>query len=107
MELSTQSFINQIAPGAQTAMKQHGILASLTIAQAALESGWGGHTYGANNLFGIKANGWPGRTVLISTREQAADGSYYTIKALFRAYDSWAQSVDDHALFLVKKPPLQ
>lgn len=96
------NFIAKVAPGAQAAMKSRGILASLTIAQAIVESGWGQHTYGANNLFGIKANGWSGRTVLINTREQNTDGSYRFESDLFRAYDTWAESIEDHAAFLVK-----
>lgn len=93
-------FITAVSPGAQTGQKQHGILASLSIAQAILESGWGVHTYGANNLFGIKANGWTGKTVTIRTAEEDAKGNRYYINAAFRAYDSWADSIADHAAFL-------
>lgn len=98
--MGTQSFINQIAPGAQAAMQSRGILASLTIAQAALESGWGAHAPG-NNLFGIKANGWNGTIQLLKTKEEIG-GKTITITDAFRAYSNWAQSVDDHAAFLVK-----
>jgi hypothetical protein len=98
--LSTQSFINQIAPGAQEAMRKYGVLASLSIAQAALESGWGAHAPG-NNLFGIKSNGWMGTTQVLTTTEEI-NNKTITIKDLFRAYASWAASIEDHALFLVK-----
>jgi flagellum-specific peptidoglycan hydrolase FlgJ len=93
-------FIAKIRPGAQIAQKKRGILASLTIAQAILESGWGGHAPG-NNLFGIKANGTTGKTQILRTREVIGGKSVY-INAVFRAYDSWAQSVDDHAVFLTR-----
>lgn len=49
-------FIERIAPMAMVNMRIYGILASVTIAQAALESGWGAHAPG-NNLFGIKGVG--------------------------------------------------
>jgi Muramidase (flagellum-specific) len=93
-------FISKIRPGAQTAQKKHGILTSLTIAQAIFESGWGSHAPG-NNLFGIKANGTTGKTQILTTFEYI-NGRKITVKALFRAYDNWSTSVDDHAVFLVK-----
>ncbi|MEN2666814.1 glucosaminidase domain-containing protein [Listeria aquatica] len=36
-----QAFINEIAPHAKRVQKEHGILASITISQAILESNWG------------------------------------------------------------------
>ena len=81
-------------------MKSSGILASLTIAQAILESGWGksGLTMAANNLFGIKGT-YNGEGYTCKTQEW--DGSkYITVDATFRKYPSWAESVADHsALF--------
>lgn len=91
-------FIEKIAPGAVSTMKSSGIPASLTIAQAALESGWGEHAPG-NNLFGIKANGWKGKLCYINTREYVG-GKYKTVRCALRAYSSWAESVKDHAAFL-------
>ncbi|BFH13554.1 hypothetical protein J6TS7_40740 [Paenibacillus dendritiformis] len=46
-------FIAKIAPAAVEDMKRTGVPASLTIAQAALESGWGssGLALRANNLY--------------------------------------------------------
>lgn len=97
--MSTQTeFISKIAPGAQAAQHKYGVLASVTIAQAILESGWGQHTI-ANNLFGIKANGTTGKTVTVSTKEFVG-GEYTTITAAFRAYDNLADSVEDHGKFL-------
>jgi flagellum-specific peptidoglycan hydrolase FlgJ len=96
------AFIAKITPGAQAGMKQHGIPASLTLAQAILESGWGRHAPG-NNLFGIKACGWHGKTQILSTKEYI-NGSTVTVKALFRAYGSLSQSIDDHTALLSKNP---
>lgn len=46
-------FIARVAAPAQQSQKKHGIPASVTIAQAILESGWGKRAIG-NNYFGIK-----------------------------------------------------
>jgi len=59
-----KEFIEKVGAMAADNMAKSGILASLTIAQAILESGWGksGLTVNANALFGIKAGStWRGR----------------------------------------------
>jgi flagellum-specific peptidoglycan hydrolase FlgJ len=98
-KMNPNTFIATVKPGAIATMKSRSILASLSIAQAILESGWGVHAPG-NNLFGIKANGWKGKTQLLTTTEYV-NGKTVTIKASFRVYDSWAESIDDHAVFIV------
>ena len=51
-------FIRLAVPGAQRGQREFGVPASVTIAQGALESGWGtSHIGTANNYFGIKALG--------------------------------------------------
>ena len=90
------AFIEKIGKMAAADMAKSGILASLTIAQAILESGWGtsGLTKEANNLFGIKGE-YKGNSRTFKTQEW--DGSkYITVDAKFRAYPSWAESVADH-----------
>jgi flagellar protein FlgJ len=42
-----EDFVNQAAPAAQSAQAETGVPASVTLAQAALESGWGQHHVGA------------------------------------------------------------
>lgn len=99
-----KDFINSIAPGAVALQKQYGVLASITIAQAILESGWGKSklTVDANNLFGIKADSrWNGEVCLMRTAEYRPTGEKYYIDAGFRKYSSLEQSTEDHALFLV------
>lgn len=96
--MKQSEFIGKVSGGAQENMKNYGILASLTIAQAILESGWGEYAPG-NNLFGIKANGWKGKTQVLSTMEYVK-GRVVTVKAVFRTYGSWDESIADHARFL-------
>lgn len=96
--MDKNSFIAAVSPGAVAGMHAQGILASVSVAQAILESGWGSHAPG-NNLFGIKANGWKGKTQQLTTTEYVK-GRTVTIKAWFRAYDNWSASIEDHAAFL-------
>lgn len=94
-------FLEKIKDGAMSAQKRYGVLASLTMAQAVLETGWGKASVG-NNIFGIKADAsWNGPTTEASTQEWYG-GKYVTINAGFRSYPSIAASVEDHAKFLAE-----
>ncbi|MCY6483953.1 glucosaminidase domain-containing protein [Clostridium aestuarii] len=78
-------FINKIVPRAIVSMKKHGVLASITIAQAVLKSGWGRSSLASkyHNLFGIKAIGnWQGKAVNMKTGEYR-NGSHVTEKYFF------------------------
>lgn len=92
-----KAFLNKIGAFAAADMAATGILASLTIAQAILESGWGksGLTVQANNLFGIKGT-YNGQGVTMKTQEWNGT-EYVTVDATFRKYPSWAESVADHS----------
>lgn len=62
--MEQRKFLAMVGTLAQADMQKSGILASLTIAQAILESGWGTSELAtkANALFGIKADArWSGR----------------------------------------------
>ena len=79
------------------------VLPSVTIAQAILESNWGKSSLAleANNLFGIKASDdWTGEVYRKDTKEYSM-GRAYTIRADFRKYRSWAESITDHDRFFV------
>lgn len=102
--MEQRKFLAMVGPLAQADMQKSGILASLTIAQAILESGWGTSELAtkANALFGIKADArWSGKAYSKDTKECYDGVTYTTITALFRAYDSWAASVADHSAFLL------
>lgn len=96
------SFLDQIKSGAINGWHKYQVLPSLTAAQAVLESGWGSSTLSKppyNNCFGIKASSdWTGRTVTMPTRE-VVNGRSIRVNAAFRAYDSIADSVEDHGAF--------
>ncbi|WP_261302545.1 glycoside hydrolase family 73 protein [Paenibacillus andongensis] len=85
--MSKESFIDQLAPAAQADMQEFGILASVTIAQAILESGWGRST--------------PGQ---LQVTKEFINGKWIQIVNGFRVYDSWCDSVSDHSLLLAGNP---
>lgn len=97
------AFIGMLAQAAQDCQRKTGIPASITLAQAALESSWGERAPG-NNLFGIKADtSWTGRTVDVPTHE-VINGARVAVTCKFRGYSSWLDSMVDHAQFLLKNP---
>lgn len=94
-------FIAAIAPAARASMALTKIPASFTIAQAALESGWGGSktTANANNLFNIKADaGWHGPTWSMASTEHL-NGKDVVVPARWRLYPDWQACLDDRAKF--------
>lgn len=97
----SQEFINKIAPYAVKDMQSTFIPASLTIAQAILESNWGksGLTGKANNLFGIKGTGNAG-SVTMPTKEYV-NKAWVTVNAPFRSYKSWGDSIADHSKLIL------
>ena len=92
--------------------KQSGILASVSMAQFILESGYG-HTelaQNANNCFGMKkslsGNTWKGSVwdgqSIYTKKTQEWDGSkYITITADFRKYPCVEKSIADHSAYLL------
>ena len=97
---SQQAFISKIAPGAIAAQRKYGVPASVTIAQAIDESGWGNSTLATrdHNLFGIKGTGPAGTASLPSQEYQT--GQLVTSTHSFRVYHSTAESIDDHGKLL-------
>ena len=106
-----EKFIEEIGAMARADMAKSGICAAVTVAQAILESGWGKSDLAvkANNIFGMKCslsgNTWPGSTwdgksAYNKSTGEYYSGSYTTVKADFRKYGSWAESVADHSAYL-------
>lgn len=82
------------------------VLPSVVVAQAIKESASGTSELAqkANALFGIKKNGWTGRTYIKDATEQNKDGSYRTDKNVeWRAYDSWEESIIDHNTYIATR----
>lgn len=104
MNTEQKNFIKKVGALASADMKKSGVLASLTVAQAILESAWGKSELatGGNALFGIKATKyWKGKVYCKDTKECYDGVNLVTVNnATFRAYDSWEESVEDHSTFL-------
>lgn len=104
MNTEQKNFIKKVGALASADMKKSGVLASLTVAQAILESAWGKSELatGGNGLFGIKATkSWKGKVYCKDTKECYDGVNLVTVNnATFRAYDSWEESVEDHSAFL-------
>jgi len=100
---STKTFINSLAKGATAMMRASNVPASVTLAQAILESGWGTSTLATKglNLFGIKGTGPCGSITLPTQEWSASQGKYVTVNAAFRKYCSLQQSMEDHAWFFL------
>ena len=98
-EKNKMKFISDIEEDAKNNYEEYGILPSITMAQAILESAWGESTLSSehNNLFGIKADDrWNGKKVNMETKENYDD----VIEDYFRVYASYESSVEDHGKFL-------
>lgn len=96
--MDRNEFIRVIGEMAKKDMANSGILASLTIAQACLESNFGQSSLAKApnyNLFGIKGS-YDGQSVTMKTWEYI-NGKNVTINANFRKYPSWQQSINDHS----------
>jgi flagellum-specific peptidoglycan hydrolase FlgJ len=110
--MTATQFINTLGPIAQKDAKSSGVMASVTLAQAILESGWGKSelAQNANNLFGMKTslsgNTWSGSTwdgtskYTKTTAEYDSNNKIYYITASFRKYPSVEKSVGDHSAYL-------
>ena len=97
--LSKNAFIQKVIPGAMKNYKRYGVLPSITVAQAILESAWGKKSIG-NNLFGIKAGKfWFGKTQRVLTHE-FENGIKVPKYQVFRDYNSVDESIQDHGSLL-------
>ncbi|GEM_PF-2566110 len=102
---SQAAFILSIARAAQASQRETGVPASVTLAQAILETYWGSSRLAreANNYFGIKARERPGSAGVVwySVWEHIA-GSDTVQNEPFRAYADLQDSFIDHGRFFAE-----
>lgn len=105
--MSLEDFIEYVGEIARADWIERKImLPSVVVAQAVKESARGTSelAQNANAIFGIKKNGWTGKTYLKAATEQRPDGSYYTVpNTEWRAYDSWKESILDHNTYIATR----
>ncbi|MEV6597443.1 sporangiospore maturation cell wall hydrolase GsmA [Actinoplanes sp. NPDC051346] len=112
VSLTPEQFIKASVPGARKGYREFGVPASVTIAQAILESGWGrsGLSSVDKNYFGIKCqNGYHGKLAngchTYRTQEcSKKSGKCFYISDAFRTYATQAHSFRDHGSFLRVNP---
>lgn len=96
-----QQFIDSIASSARTLANANDLYASVMIAQAIVESGWGNSALASApnyNLFGIKGS-YNGQSVTFPTSEYV-NGQWITVNAAFRKYPSYKESLEDNVHIL-------
>src|SRR3954453_3540816 len=97
--MQKDAFFAMAVGPAQASQRQTGVPASVTLAQAILESGWGdSHMGDAWNFFGIKAQGSE-PSVVMHTRE-VVNGNDVFIDAKFRRFASMEECFCAHGEFL-------
>lgn len=104
------AFIEKFAPLAVKYANQKGLYPSVMLAQAALESGWGGSSLSQppyHQLFGIKDGNFSGKVITVPTEEWVKDKSHpdggymITIYDDFRVYGSFDEAFKDQSNFLM------
>jgi len=107
------NFVNKLYPLATRIEQEYKIPATVIVAQAVLETGWGQYVpknrdgSSSHNLFGIKAgDDWAGDTVSTTTNEYIS-GKAISVKADFRSYSSYQDSMIDYAEFITNRPRYQ
>lgn len=110
--LSDADVIAKVGPLFTSDQKKSGILASVSLAQFILESGYGKSelAQNANNCFGMKkslsgntwsGSVWDGKSVYTKqTSEEYTAGVHTTITADFRKYPNVEDSIADHSAYL-------
>ncbi|OJF94323.1 LysM peptidoglycan-binding domain-containing protein, partial [Alkalibacterium sp. 20] len=99
---SPSEFIENLAGYAQNVAGKNNLYASVMIAQASLESGYGKSSLSTSpnyNLFGIKGS-YNGESVAKRTQEYYKSTGWITITDNFRKYPSYEESLQDNANLL-------
>jgi flagellum-specific peptidoglycan hydrolase FlgJ len=110
--LSESDVIAKVGPLFTADQKKNGILASVSLAQFILESGYGKSelAQNANNCFGMKkslsgntwsGSAWDGKSTYTKQTQEEENGKTVTVTAEFRKYASVEDSIADHSAYLL------
>lgn len=105
-----QAFIDSAGAGAAPSQERYGVPASVTIAQAILESGWGESKLAqeAKNYFGMKCHDGQTGPIAVDCMEtdtrECNDNGCWDTTAWFRVYETVADSFSDHGRNLYENP---
>ena len=102
--MTPDEFIDFIGDTAGKVCAEYNLPASVCIAQAILESGWGRYCIGQFNYFGRKWNGW-GNYERRQTTEYDYDSCHYiTIYDKFQSYSSLEEAIRDWCVLITEEP---
>ena len=110
--LTEADVIAKVGPLFTADQKKSGILASVSLAQFILESGYGKSelAQNANNCFGMKKSlsgntwsgtSWDGKSIYTKKTQEEENGQMITITADFRKYSCVEDSIADHSAYLL------
>jgi len=110
--MSEADVIAKVGPLFTADQKKNGILASVSLAQFILESGYGKSelAQNANNCFGMKkslsgntwsGSSWDGKSIYTKKTQEEENGQMITITADFRKYPNVEASIADHSAYLL------
>lgn len=110
--ISEADVIAKVGPLFTADQKKSGILASVSLAQFILESGYGKSelAQNANNCFGMKkslsgntwsGSSWDGKSIYTKKTQEEENGQMITITADFRKYPNVEYSIADHSAYLL------
>ena len=100
--MEADEFINFIGDAVGRICADYNLPASVCIAQAAIESGWGRYCIGGYNYFGRKWGG-EGNYIEKPTYE-FVDGEYIQISDKFQDYDSLEDAIRDWCVLMTEEP---
>lgn len=111
-DMAETDVIKKVGPLFTADQKTSGVLASVSLAQFILESGYGKSelAQNANNVFGMKkslsgntwsGSSWDGKSVYAKETKEWDGSKYITITADFRKYDCVEKSIADHSAYLL------
>lgn len=98
---TNKKFVQSLLPIAKDLHERYGILPSISIGQAILESDWGKSELASkyHNLFGMKASEGDDQ-VYLKTKE-FTNGKWEEVVASFKVYPDWKASMEDHVKLFV------
>ena len=111
-DMTEADVIKKIGPLFTADQKASGVLASVSLAQFILESGYGKSelAQNANNVFGMKkslsdntwsGSSWDGKSIYTKKTQEEENGKMITIAADFRKYGCVEDSITDHSAYLL------
>lgn len=100
--MTPDEFISMIGDTAGKVCAEYNLPASVCIAQAILESGWGKYCIGQYNYFGRKWNGWGNYEKQQTTEYE--NGEYVTIYDKFQSYESLEEAIRDWCVLMREEP---